>query len=115
MAYSVVAVCVLILRYRPPEETIRDQEEVKKMLASNGYNSSDQQNPVANGRQNGISAKSHDEFHLAGYIFGYSDEPLMRRFFRPESKRCNKLTSRLVNVLVLLSGSVHTKKLKFLF
>lgn len=41
---------------------------------------------------------------ITEYLFGYSEEPLIRRLFAPKSKKCSRLTSRLVNVVALTAS-----------
>ena len=76
MAYSVVAVCVLILRYRPDEEEANESD---------------------------LNASGGDEPTTKSLLFGQSNEPLMKRLFYP-TKNCTHATASLVNILSLLSG-----------
>lgn len=96
MAYSVVAVCVLVLRYKPSgdDEVIGIEEEGKKPIEYFTFD---------NAIQNHQPLKATKRT-LASVIFGYSDEPLISRLFRPRSKKCNEQTSRLVNVIAVFSG-----------
>jgi hypothetical protein len=41
---------------------------------------------------------------VISYIFGYSEEPLLKRLFIPSSKICNKSTSQIVNIIGILEG-----------
>jgi len=78
MAYSVVSICVLVLRYRP----------------------SDDESKVINQEENELKAKKK----LIHKIFGYSSEPILRRMFKPSSQSCNSSTSSLVNGLTALAS-----------
>ena len=41
---------------------------------------------------------------LTTFIFGYSDERILRRLFLPASKKCNRGTSQVVNVITITNG-----------
>ncbi len=40
------------------------------------------------------------------YLFGYSEEPLLSRLFSPKSKKCSRTTSRLVNVVAIITSII---------
>lgn len=84
MAYSVVALCIIVLRYRPPNNDDLDFAETYQLKQNNSTSS--------------LVDKSINS------VFGYSDEPILSRMFTPESKICNSSTSKIVNVLTLIGG-----------
>jgi hypothetical protein len=94
MAYSVVAVCVLILRYRPPD----NQECLTE---------SNEENIPINLNLNSQSRKQR----FMAFAFGRSDEPFLQRLFRPASQKCNHSTSHIVNVFAFIAGN----NLKYFF
>jgi amino acid transporter len=115
MAYSVVAVCVLILRftvnnfllpsnhkqfinnifqhrYRPSEISISELELAVKLTNESNGNGNGGKIKTVNGSNCFMTA-----------VLGFSEEPVMRRLFAPSSKKCTKQTSRIVNVFAILS------------
>jgi hypothetical protein len=48
------------------------------------------------------------------YLFGYSEEPLMRRLFVPKSEKCTRTTSRLVNFVALTISKNKLFKIYFI-
>lgn len=79
MAYSITALCVLILRYRPFE---RDNDE---------------QQPEA----------THSSV-LATWFGHLNGQSLLARLFRPNTP-CSHFNSRLVNLLTFLCGNIAEK------
>ncbi len=78
MAYSVVSICVLVLRYRP----------------------SDDEDKVINLEESELRV----EKKLIHKLFGYSPEPILKRMFKPSSQSCNSSTSSLVNALIAFAS-----------
>ena len=102
MAYSVVSVCVLILRYRPPDEVAAASISGKIFKSD----SSRTQEEMNNNQKQDIGLKKPSRRGFVAYVFGYSEESLIKRFFGPSTKKCSYLTSRIVNVLALVSGEL---------
>ena len=77
MAYSLVSLCVLILRYRPP-------------ALSNDYDMFEYEK-----RTNTDGQLNNDEIS--------SEDGLVKRLFAPSTKRANNFSYRLVNLLTIIS------------
>jgi cationic amino acid transporter 3 len=77
LAYSLVSTSTLVLRYKPFGSELNVAEPQQHQLAT---------------RRTVLS-----------YIFGKSDEPLLKRLFWPASTKANKETSHLVNVITMLT------------
>ena len=75
MAYSLVSICTLILRYRPEviNETVLEIGEKRPILF---------------------------------YIFGESEEKLLKRLFHPSSTKCDQATSHLSSTVILFAGNL---------
>jgi amino acid transporter len=79
LAYSLVSMCTLVLRYRP--DVVADED-----VESTGSD-------VVTRRKTWV-----------GFIFGDSNEPLWKRIFMPTSTKASKATSHLVSVLAIFTG-----------
>jgi hypothetical protein len=93
MAYSVVAICVLILRYRPSENQI-----YKEHNSSNNIELSEKF--CANSNGNSILTKIYE------FFLGRSNESFLKRCFLPFNKP-TRASSRLVNTVTILSSNVQ--------
>jgi amino acid transporter len=92
IAYTLVAASTLILRYRPldpPDEL----GALKNDTALSEATEQSKQRP----RKKVIK-------RMVDVVFGESNEPLLRRLFRPSSKEANRATSHLVNVTTGFAG-----------
>ncbi len=75
MAYSLVSVCSLILRYSPDVivETVHEIGEKQSILI---------------------------------YLFGRSEEKLVKRLFHPSSTKCDQNTAHLSNTVTFFAGVI---------
>ncbi len=72
-----VSACTLVLRYRPNNS----ENEFEEMPPEQNYFKT-----------------------IIAFIFGYSEESLIKRLFMPSSKISNKATSQLVNIITIIEG-----------
>ena len=83
LAYSLVSACTLVLRYRPTEDSAKKYD-----ADSEDMDGSDS-----------LRRRS-----LKDFLFGQSDEPLMRRLLIPKSNKCNSASAQLVVALTIVAG-----------
>ncbi len=79
MAYSLVSICVLILRYKPPHHNSLNQVS-------------------------DIGKKNHDNEKKKISLLGKSNDPFFKRLFLPSTKEANLCSYRLVNFLAVASS-----------
>ncbi len=80
MAYALVSACTLVLRYRPT--VLEEDDHLEK-------------------------TETRPKLTPISYIFGDSDEPILRRLFAPSTKICNRASAQLVNVITIIEGNCH--------
>ncbi len=101
MAYSVVAICVLILRYRPSDNHIYAEEK-----STNTIDISEK--VFSNSNEHSVVTKIYELF------FGRSNESFLKRCFIPINKP-TIASSRLVNTLTIISSKFNTIFLMYLY
>lgn len=97
MAYSVVAVCILLLRYKPTENEIENPSMIEKSFSNNiQINEADTLERTNPTEPQLFKTKIYNSF------FGHSNENFLKRCFSP-SNECTLASSHLVNTLTILS------------
>lgn len=94
MAYSVVAICVLILRYRPSDHQIYTGEKPTNDMELS-------EKDFVNSNNHSILTKIYQLF------FGHSNESFLKRCFLPTNKP-TLASSRLVNTVTIISSKLNT-------
>ena len=97
MAYSVVSMCVVILRYRPTKPGAEPNHS-----------------PPPEASAESLSESHRDDVELEGSnenMLLIQKESLFRRCFRPSALAPNRASSRLVNIIVMLACSDHNLNL----
>jgi hypothetical protein len=91
-----------IFRYRPPENDPEKAGSDAKLqdVTTFSFKGEQQLSKVP------ITIKPVTPNSFVARLFGYSQEPLLRRLFCPSSQKCNQLTSRIVNVFAVLTGKL---------
>lgn len=95
LAYSLVSICTLVLRYTPPGQ------DGFTVVAANGASPNGTSTPTESNHEPPVVLVKKT---WAGYIFGHSNESIWRRIFAPTSIKATKETSRLVNVLTFIAS-----------
>ena len=85
VAYTLVSICVLILRYQPNPANVKTKIHFR---------------PVSSHP----NVEMKQEQSLKSTIFGKSDEPLLKRMIMPKSKTCNHAAAQLVRTISMVVG-----------
>jgi amino acid transporter len=80
LAYSIVSACALILRYKPFST-----------------------------EENSVNREPGEKRTFVSYLFGDSNESILKRLFYTSANKANKDTSHLVTTIVLLSSIYFVK------
>ena len=103
MAYSVVAICVVILRYRPNSDSglTADRPQIATIA-----NKDQQLNVAEEKKDNNKIEPSHSlKDILSVFFLGHSNESIFTRCFSPRSS-CTRASSCLVNTITVLSRNI---------